>query len=89
MSQIDDIPEDAVLVTVNALGLYPSASHEARLKALKNALKKKRKENHIPTEKLINMAKFVLENNFFGFNGSVKQQVSGTTIGTKCALMNS
>ena len=35
------------------------------------------------------MAKFVLENNFFGFNGSVKQQVSGTTIGTKCALMNS
>ena len=35
------------------------------------------------------MAKFVLENNFFGFNGSVKQQVSGTTTGTKSAVMNS
>ena len=44
MSQIDDIPEDAVLVTAEALGLYPSASHEAALKALKNALKKEKRK---------------------------------------------
>ena len=31
------------------------------------------------------MAEFVLKNNFFELNGSVKQQVSGTAIGTKCA----
>ena len=31
------------------------------------------------------MVEFVLKNNFFEFNGSVKQKVSGTTIGTKCA----
>ena len=43
------------------------------------------REKHIPTEKLISMAEFVLKNNFFEFNGSVKQQVSGTAIGTKCA----
>ena len=42
MSQID---EDAVLVTAKALGLYPSASHEAGLKALKNALKKIEKKS--------------------------------------------
>ena len=30
------------------------------------------------------MVEFVLKNNFFEFNGSVKQQVSGTAIGTKC-----
>ena len=32
------------------------------------------------------MAECLLKNNFFEFNGSVKQQASGATIGTKCAL---
>ena len=30
------------------------------------------------------MAEFALKNNFFEFNGQIKQQISGTTIGTKC-----
>ena len=29
------------------------------------------------------MAKFVLKTNYFEFNGKVKQQISGTAIGTK------
>ena len=71
-------------MTAEVVGLYPSIPHKAGLKALKNALDK-RKQKHIPTEKLINMVEFVLKNNFFIFNGSDKQQVSGTSIGTKCA----
>ena len=82
--QTGGIPENAILVTADVVGLYPSIPHNAGLKALKNALDK-RKQKHIPTEKLINMAEFVVKNNFFEFNGSVKQQVSGTAIGTKCA----
>ena len=31
------------------------------------------------------MAEFVLKNNYFEFNGQVKQQTSGTAIGTKFA----
>ena len=31
------------------------------------------------------MAKFVLKNNYFEFNSKVKQQISGTAIGTKFA----
>ena len=31
------------------------------------------------------MAEFVLKNNHFQFNGKVKQQIAGTTIGTKFA----
>ena len=31
------------------------------------------------------MAPFVLQNNYFEFNGIVKQQISGTAIGTKFA----
>ena len=31
------------------------------------------------------MAKFVLKNNFFEFNGQIKQQISEIAIETKCA----
>ena len=31
------------------------------------------------------MAEFVLKNNFFEFNNQIKQQISGTAIGAKCA----
>ena len=78
------IPENAILVTADVVGLYASIPHKARLQGLKNVLEK-RKQKHISTEKLIKMVEFVLKNNSFEFNGSVKQQVSGTAIGTKCA----
>ena len=84
IGQIGDIPENAISVIADVVGLYPGIPHKAGLKALKNAMEK-REQKHILTEKLINMADFVLKNNFFEFNGSVKQQVSGTTVGTKCA----
>ena len=63
IGQIGDIPENAILVTADVVGLYPSIPHKAGLQALKNALEK-REQKHIPTEKLINMAEFVLKNNF-------------------------
>ena len=34
---------------------------------------------------LAKMAKFVLQNNYFKFNGETKQQISGTNIGAKFA----
>ena len=37
----------------------------------------------ISTEDLIKTARFVLQNNYFEFNGMVKPQVSGTAILTK------
>ena len=84
IGQIGDIRENSILVTVDVVGLYPSISYKAGLKALKNALDKG-KQKYIPTGKLINMGVFVLKNNFFEFNGSVKQQVLGAAVGTKCA----
>ena len=83
IGQIGDIPENAHLVTADVVGLYLNIPHKAGLKALKNALEREKKK-HIPPEKLINMADFVLKNSFFEFKVSVKQHVSGTAIGTKC-----
>ena len=37
----------------------------------------------IPTNDLVKLAEFVLKNNFFEFNNEIKQQISGTAIGTK------
>ena len=41
----------------------------------------------IPTEELLEMARFVLKNNYFEFDSMAKQQVSGTAIRTKFALL--
>ena len=77
-----NIPNDALLVTANVVGLYPSIPHETGLPALKAVLERK-KDKKIWTNHLIKMAVFVLQNNYFEFNGELEQQTSGTVIGTK------
>ena len=74
----------ALLVTADVVGLYPNIPHEAGLKALKEALDK-RKNRNIPTNDFIRMTEFVLKHNYFEFTDQVKQQISGTAIGTKFA----
>ena len=51
------------LVTADAVGLYPSIPHNVGLRALKEALDKREQEK-FPTEGLLQMAEFVLKNNF-------------------------
>ena len=73
------------MITADVVGSYPSIPHEAGLKALKEALNN-RTNKKVSTEDLVKLAKFVFKNNYFKFNGKVKQQISGTAIGTKFAL---
>ena len=63
------------------LGYIP---HDSGLKALKNILDERKNQN-ISTADLIKLTESVLKNNYFEFNGKVKQQISGTAIGTKYA----
>ena len=53
-----DIPNDALLVTADVVGLYHSIPHEAGLNALRVALDK-RTCKEIPIENLIKMAEFI------------------------------
>ena len=78
------IPGNAILVTADVVRLYPSIPHEAGLRVLREAIDKQDRKS-IPTEDLVKTAEFVLKNNFFEFNSKIKQQVSGTTMGTKFA----
>ena len=84
---LKDIPNDALLVTADVVGLHPSIPHEAGLQALKEVLER-RKDKKISTDDLVKMAAFVLKNNYFEFNREVKHQISGTAIGTKFAPTN-
>ena len=81
---LDGLPEDAILCTVDVVGLYPSIPHEEGLEALREALEH-RENNTISTDTLLELARVVLKNNFFDFNGNFYQQLRGTAIGTKCA----
>ena len=38
IKNISTLPENAILVTADVVGLYPSTPHQARLSALKEAL---------------------------------------------------
>ena len=58
---IGSVPENAILVTADVVGLYPNIPHQAGLKALKEALEK-RDIKKIPREDLVKMAEFVLNN---------------------------
>ena len=82
IKHLKNIPDNAILVTVDAAGLYPNIPYKAGLRALKEVLDR-REEKKISTEDLVKMAEFVLKNNYFEFNGQVKHQIWGTAISTK------
>ena len=67
-NSLKNIPQDALLVKADVVGLYPSIPDEAGLKALKEALDKRENRN-IATNDLIKIAEFVLKNNYFEFKG--------------------
>ena len=82
INNLDSITENAILVTADVVGLYPSIQHEVDLRALREALDK-RDEKAIITEEFLKWAEFVLESNYLEFGDKIKQQIYGTAIGTK------
>ena len=84
MKRMRKVPEGSFLVTADVIGLYPSIPHKEGILALKSKLEEQT-SSKIPTNDLVKLAEFVLKNNFFEFNNEIKQQISGTAIGTKFA----
>ena len=72
IKKLQNIPDGAILVTADVVGLFPSIPHEAGLRALKEALKN-RESKTIPTKNLVKMIEFLLKNKYFEFKGKVKQ----------------
>ena len=65
------VPDNAILITADVVGLYPNIPHNEGLEVLKKRIDNFY-EKSIPTEDLFKMAEFVLKNNYFEFKSNVK-----------------
>ena len=71
IKRISNIPDDS-LVTADIVRLYSIIPHELCLRVLVKAVEKG-ESKQVSTSYLVKMAKFVLENNYFEFNGETKE----------------
>ena len=58
LKELGKVPPNAILVTADVVGLYPSIPHDAGLKALHEKLEE-RNDKSVPTADLVNMANMV------------------------------
>ena len=79
LEKTSSIPDNAMLVTADLVGLYFSILHSADSNSLKRAFEK-RVDKHAPTSDLVKMTEYVLSNNYFEFSEKVFQQMSGTAV---------
>ena len=63
LKELGSVPQNALLVTVDGVGLYPSIHHQDGLDSLSIKLEQ-REDKKIHTEDLLKMAQFVPKNNW-------------------------
>ena len=78
-------PDNALLVTLDVVALYPSIPIDRGLSALSLFLEEKHFDFKVRTG-IVDLARLVLTLNFFEFNDVLYHQVSGTAIGTVMAV---
>lgn len=69
LKSMETLPEGAILVSLDVVGLYPHIPHAEGLEAIRHALNE-RENQEIPTSLIVDLAELVLKNNNFEFNGS-------------------
>lgn len=69
--ELHSAPQNALLVTADVAGLYPSIPHQDGSEALSIKLDQ-REEKVIPIENILEMAWFVLKDNYFEFDSMIK-----------------
>jgi len=84
LNDIGTLPQNALLVTIDVVGLYPHIPHNEGLDAIRHALDG-RENQETPTNLIVDLAELVLRNNNFEFDGKHYLQTLGTAIGTKMA----
>ena len=84
IKSLGQLPEGAILCTIDVVGLYPNIPHEEGLASLRRLLDA-RTEKKVTTETLVELAEIFLKNNIFQFNEKTLKQLRGTAIGTKFA----
>ena len=92
LREVGRLAEDEWLFTMDIVALYPMVPRKKAEEAMRKNLEA-RSTKTIPTEDLMELAKLVLDNNEFDFEGESFVQKEGTAIGSKlgknyaCAYM--
>ena len=81
---LQKISRNAILCTIDVVGLYPSIPHDEGLNVLKKVLGERDNIN-VSSETLLDLASLVLKNSYFEFDNEYYLQKQGTAIGTKMA----
>ena len=82
---LGNLLENAILCTVDVVGLYPNIPHGEGLAALRKFLDERDKKD-VTTDNHVELAEVVLNNkNIFEFNERIYKQKCSTAIGTKFA----
>ena len=84
IKSLDQLPEGAILCTIDVVGPYPNIPREEGLASLRQFLDV-RTEKKVTTETLLELAEIVLKNNIFQFSQKTLKQLRGTATGTKFA----
>ncbi|CAC5384721.1 unnamed protein product [Mytilus coruscus] len=79
------VSKDSIMVSFDVVNLYTTIPHEYGLKFIEFWLEKFPSEvpDRIEKKFIIEEIKFILQNNYFNFNGESNRQISGTAMGTK------
>lgn len=84
LNTLDKLQVDSFLVTVDVISLYTNIPHKDGIRATKYALET-RTTKEPQTSVLLRPLHFILTRTAFKFNNRFYEQISGTTMGTKCA----
>ena len=84
LQELGSLPKNAILCTIDVVGLYPNIPHEEGLASIRKHLNN-RENKEVTTDTLVELADIVLKNNYFQFLDKTFKQKRGTAIGTKFA----
>ena len=78
------LPESAMLVSLDVIGLYTNIPQEEGTNCAEKVLNK-RENMKVPSEYIISMLKLILKNNIFSFSDRLYSQEEGTSMGPRHA----
>ena len=84
LKELGSLPKNAILCTIDAVGLYPNIPHKEGLASIRKHFDN-RENKEVTIDTLVALADIVLKNNYFQFLDKTFKQKRGTAIGTKFA----
>ena len=82
LDKLENIPDDAILLTIDVTALYTNIQKEDALKSMEKVLEA-RADKSMPTEFLLELLDLVLTFNIFEHDSQLYQQLIGVSMGTK------